>query len=165
MKLSFEGENMIKCFEAPGGVPMLEAYVCPAGVLTIGFGTTKGVKFGHKITPNMAHALFMEDVHEAEMLVSFHVNVPLNQNEFDALVSFVYNVGQGNFEDSTMLRLLNEGKPRDVVAKEFDRWIYANGKVLEGLVKRRETERNLFERPTPPNPASHDESVDLKDYP
>lgn len=121
----------------------LEAYLCPAGVWTIGYGHTRGVKPGDKCTKEQANDYLLDDLRDAENAVNVMVKSSLNQNQFDALVSFVYNLGSGNFKDSTLLRKLNE---RDYLgaANEFKRWNKAGGKVLNGLIKRRESEANLF---------------------
>lgn len=121
----------------------LEAYLCPAGVWTIGYGHTKGVKKGDFITLEEAEMLLREDVKDAENAVNKYVKVGINQNQFDALVSFVFNLGSGNFKTSTLLRKLNTGDYLGA-ANEFKRWNKAGGKVLNGLVKRREDEANLF---------------------
>lgn len=121
----------------------LEAYKCPADVWTIGYGHTRGVIPGDVITKKEAEAFLSEDVEDAESAVNEYVNVKLNQNQFDALVSFVYNLGAGNFKSSTLLRKLNQGDYLGA-ANEFERWNKAGGKVLNGLVRRRKAESNLF---------------------
>lgn len=121
----------------------LEAYKCPAGVWTIGYGHTRGVIPGDVITEAEAEALLAEDLEDSEDAVRAFVNVELNQNQFDALVSFVYNLGSGNFNSSTLLRKLNNGDYLGA-ANEFNRWNKAGGVVLSGLVRRRNAEANLF---------------------
>lgn len=121
----------------------LEAYKCPADVLTIGYGHTKKVSAGDVITEGEADILLALDVQDAERAVNAYVDVDINQNQFDALVSFVYNLGAGNFKSSTLLRKLNQGDYLGA-ANEFQRWNKAGGKVLRGLVRRREAEANLF---------------------
>lgn len=139
MKISQKGINLIKRFEGCE----LEAYRCPAGVWTIGYGHTSGVKEGMKITQQEAEELLKQDLVAYENAVLKNVTTALNQPIFDALVSFTYNLGEGNLRSSTLLKLLNS---RDYygASKEFEKWNKASGKVLEGLVKRREAERNLF---------------------
>lgn len=111
---------------------------------TIGWGTTRGVKPGMTITQEEADLLFDEDVNAAAREVSRLVRVPLNQNQFDALVSFDYNVGQAQFGASTLLRLLNEGE-YEGAAGQFGRWVKGgSGDTLPGLVRRREAERAMF---------------------
>lgn len=121
----------------------LEAYKCPADVWTIGYGHTRGVIPGDVITEKEAEIFLAEDLEDAESAVNEYVEVKLNQNQFDALVSFVYNLGAGNFKSSTLLRKLNAGDYLGA-ANEFKRWNKAGGKVLNGLVRRRAAECNLF---------------------
>lgn len=139
MKISQKGIDLIKRFEGC----RLEAYKCPAGVWTIGYGHTNGVKEGMKITQQEAEKLLKQDLVVYENIVLESVTTALNQPIFDALVSFTYNLGGGNLKSSTLLKLLND---RDYygASKEFEKWNKASGKVLVGLVKRREAERNLF---------------------
>jgi lysozyme len=123
----------------------LKAYRCAGGAWTIGFGSTKGVRPLMEITQEEADERLTRDLRTAEDAVNRLVHVPLTQNAFDALCSFTFNVGSSALADSTLLRLLNE---RDYAgaAKEFDKWVFAKGKRLKGLVLRREAERRLFER-------------------
>ena len=109
-----------------------------------GYGTTAGVKQGQTITKERADELLREDVARFEAQVLRLVKVPLTQGQFDALTSFVYNLGAGNLGNSTLLRLLNAGDYKGAAA-QFDRWNKAGGKVLAGLVRRRAAERALFE--------------------
>lgn len=132
-------ENLIKKAESL----RLEAYKCPAGVPTIGWGHTKGVKMGQKITKQQAEKLLKEDLNKMASVVKKHVKVEINQNQFDALVSFVFNVGEDAFKNSTMLNLINQ-KDFKGASKEFQRWVHADGKKLEGLVVRRENEKKMF---------------------
>ena len=122
----------------------LEAYLCPAGVWTIGYGHTgPDVWPGLVITEKWAEQLLEEDLKRFEAYVSGYVRVDLTQDQFDALVSFTYNVGAEAFKNSTLLRKLNAGD-YEGASKEFTRWNKSKGKVLPGLVKRREKERKLF---------------------
>lgn len=142
MRTSAAGRRLIKEHEGE----KLTAYVCPAGVLTIGVGHTgKDVKPGMTITAEESDKLLQSDLQSAEQAVIRMVKVAITQNQFDALVSFVFNVGAGAFRSSTMLRLLND---RDYfgTADEFPRWNKGGGKVLPGLTKRRAAERALFLR-------------------
>lgn len=139
MNVSETGIELIKKFEGC----VLKAYKCPAGVWTIGYGHTSGVKEGQTITKAQAEELLKLDLKQFEIGVNNLVNVPLNQNQFDALVSFCYNLGAGNLKSSTLLKLLNKGNYIGA-AEQFDRWIYARGKKLSGLVKRRSAEKELF---------------------
>jgi lysozyme len=138
-KMQTVNYEIIKQFEGL----RLEAYKCPADVWTIGYGHTNKVKQGDVITEGEADILLALDVQEAERAVSSYVDVDINQNQFDALVSFVYNLGAGNFKSSTLLKKLNQGDYLGA-ANEFHRWNKAGGKVLRGLVRRREAEANLF---------------------
>lgn len=113
---------------------------------TVGWGHTgPEVVEGYTITLPKAEELLSSDLRTAEGYVNRLVKVKLAQNQFDALVSFVYNVGGGNFESSTLLRLLNSGD-YEGAADQFKRWNKAKGIVLNGLVTRREEERELFLR-------------------
>lgn len=137
------GKNLIKQFEGFRA----EAYLCPAGVMTIGYGTTKikghKVKEGMKITSEEADVFLEEDLKTFEDVVNRLVLVDLTQNQFDALVSFVYNLGPSNFEKSTLLKKVN-AKAFDVAAEEFLKWDKAGGNRLPGLTRRRKAERVLF---------------------
>lgn len=140
MNISQKGIDLIKNFEGC----RLTAYRCPANILTIGYGHTgSDVVTGQKITQEQAEKLLKSDLLVHCNNVSRLVKAPLTQNQFDALVSFEFNVGYGNFASSTMLKLLNQKKYREAAA-QFDRWVYANRKVLAGLVKRRAAEKALF---------------------
>jgi len=140
MHTSQKGLDLIKSFEGL----RLSAYKDVAGVVTIGYGTTSGVKMGDTITKERAEELLREDVARFEAQVQRLVKVPLTQGQHDALVSFVYNLGPGNLSNSTLLRLLNSGDYNGAAA-QFDRWTKAGGKTLAGLVRRRAAERALFE--------------------
>lgn len=122
----------------------LEAYKCPAGVWTIGYGHTRNVHQGDSITASEAERRLREDVRDAEDDLTRLVRVPLSQGQHDALVSFVFNLGGEALEESTLLRKLNAGDFTGA-AKELDRWVHSDGKVLPGLVTRRAAERELFE--------------------
>ena len=139
MKTSNNGINLIKQFEGCA----LSAYTCPAGVWTIGYGHTKDVKQGMKITTNKATSLLKEDLSTYENYVNKYVKVKLNQNQFDALVSFTFNCGGGALKSSTLLKKLNKGDYTGA-ANELLRWNKANGKILAGLTRRRKAEKALF---------------------
>lgn len=139
MKTSETGLNLIKKFEGFRA----EAYKCPAGVWTIGYGHTNGVKKGMIIDELKAGTFLSIDVQKYEYAINTSVKVKLNQNQFDALVSFVYNVGTGAFKKSTMLKFLNE-KHFPLAAGQFDRWNKVKGVVCQGLVNRRKSEKELF---------------------
>lgn len=113
-------------------------------VPTIGFGSTKDVKLGDRITVTRGLVRLKEDATEAEKAVRKCAPVPMFQHEFDAWVSFTFNVGSGAFCSSTAAKLLNEGKYAEACA-QMDRWVYQGKNVLPGLVKRRAEERKLCE--------------------
>jgi len=121
----------------------LEAYICPGGKWTIGYGHTGGVREGDTITKEAAEKLLLEDVETREIAVKRYIMAPLSENQFSALVSLTYNIGAHALEQSTLRRKLNSGDYRGA-ADEFDRWKHSRGKVLEGLVKRRRAEKDLF---------------------
>jgi lysozyme len=143
MKTSGEGVALIKKFEGC----KLEAYQCSASVWTIGWGTTKGVKEGDTCTQDEADAFLEDDLFEFEKAVHKHVNVSLKQNEFDALVSWVYNLGGTNLRESTLLVRINDNtdSSRADIPYQIRRWNRADGKVLDGLVRRRKAEALLWE--------------------
>ena len=140
MKISQEGIDLIKHFEGCE----LESYRCSANVLAIGYGTTKNVVEGMKISQHQAEELLMKDLEEFEEYVEDLIDVPLEQNQFDALVAWTYNLGPTNLKTSTLRKVLNKGAYDDV-AEQIKRWNKANGKVLKGLVRRRNAEAKLFD--------------------
>ena len=140
MQISKAGLDLIKQFEGL----YLKAYRCPAGVPTIGYGHTAGVAMGQTITQQQADDYLRRDVRMFERAVERLVKVPLTQGQFDALVSFAFNLGEGALAQSTLLRLLNAGDYAGAAA-QFDRWNKSGGRVLPGLVRRRAAERALFE--------------------
>lgn len=140
MKTSIEGLALIKKFE---GLE-LEAYKCAAGVWTIGYGHTKDVQEGDVWSESHADHMLEVELEEFEAYINDNVTAPLSQNQFDALVSWVYNLGPANLKASTMLKVLNSGDYEGVPA-QIKRWNKAGGKVLEGLIRRREAEALLFE--------------------
>tara|TARA_R100001079_G_scaffold108778_1_gene79973 strand:- start:338 stop:781 length:444 start_codon:yes stop_codon:yes gene_type:complete len=140
MKISAEGLALIKKFEGCE----LEAYQDAVGVWTIGYGHIKGVKEGMTITKQQAEEMLLEELVEYENYVLEAVNHQLDQCMFDASVSWTYNLGPSNLNASTMLKVLNAGD-YDGVPEQIKRWNKAGGKVLTGLVRRREAEALLFE--------------------
>jgi lysozyme len=136
---------------SPGGLAFTEyfegcrlaAYQCEAGVWTIGYGHTKGVKPGQWCTREQAEQWLIDDVAGAEAAVNRLVKVPINQAQFDALVDFVFNLGEGNFAGSTLLKRLNAGDYAGAGA-QFGAWVRAGGHVSNGLVKRRKDNEELF---------------------
>jgi len=139
MEISQEGLALIKKFEGCE----LEAYKCAAGVWTIGYGSTKGVKEGDSISQEDADKLLTHEMKEYEGYINDLVEVDLEQNQFDALVSWVFNLGPANLKSSTLLKVLN-AKDYEGVPAQIKRWNKAGGKVLQGLVRRREAESLLF---------------------
>lgn len=142
MRISQKGIDLIKKFEGL----RLRSYICAAGVLTIGYGHTgPDVYPNQQITEEEAENLLWRDTESAQQTVSSFVKVNLNQNEYDALVSFTFNVGPTAFVNSTLLKLLNSGSDRKVVSSELLRWVKAGSdKPVPGLVRRREAEKALF---------------------
>lgn len=149
MDLSERGRKLIFDFEgrhtklADG---RYKAYRCPANVPTIYCGLTKGIKDGMVITEAQGEKMFAKELATYEDAVERLVTVPLNQNQFDALTSFVYNVGIGAFGKSTLLKVLNQGK-YDQVPGQLLRWNKGGGRVLAGLTRRRKAEGALFLAP------------------
>ena len=139
MQTGTAGIELIKSFE---GI-RLNAYKDSAGVWTIGYGHTNNVYNGMTITSEEAETLLKNDLKQFEYYVNTYVSVNINQNQFDALVSFTYNVGGGAFKQSTLLEKLNNGDMNGA-ADEFGKWIYAGGIKLNGLIRRRNAERELF---------------------
>lgn len=115
---------------------------------TIGYGSTSGVRKGMTITKEQAEARLVQDLTHAEDTVSRLVMVPLNDNQFGALVSFVFNIGSGAFASSTLLRKLNAGDYSSVPA-QLARWNRNDGSVMAGLTKRRAAEAKLWATPAP----------------
>ena len=139
MRTSEEGVALIKKFEGCE----LSSYQCSAGVFTIGYGHTLGVEDGDSCTQEEADQMLVDDLEEFENYVNDIVETELTQNEFDALVSFSFNVGLGNFQSSTLRSKLNR-KDYEGAANEFWKWRRAGGRILPGLVKRRADEKALF---------------------
>jgi lysozyme len=141
MKTSQHGIDLIKAFEGFRG----EAYLCPAGVWTFGYGTTKAVAQGDTCSEEVGESLLRRDVSAFERAVTRLVKVPVSQNQFDALVSLAYNIGVEALRKSTLIAFLNQGKYHDAAA-QFLRWNRGGGRILPGLVRRRTAERELFLR-------------------
>ncbi len=139
MKPSNKSIELVKHFEGFESA----AYLCPANVWTIGYGRTKNVREGDVITEIRAERDLLEELEEFGEQVLSVVDVELNQNEFDALTSWTYNLGVGNLRSSTLLKKLNAGD-KNSVPSEMLRWNKANGKVLNGLTRRRQAEADLW---------------------
>lgn len=146
LKLSDAGAAIIKNDEDSRGPALVAFKPTPNDVWTLGWGHTRGVCEGDTCTVEQAQAWFIEDMTWAQAAVLGAVTVPLNQNQFDALVSFTENEGATAFEESTLLRLLNAGDYAGAAA-QFSRWIYQRGQILPGLVTRRNQEAALFNTP------------------
>ena len=153
MKTSKAGLLLIKKYEGlvdgDPNTPGLDPYLCPAGVPTIGWGSTRDLR-GNRITmehnpilEGVAQALFEKEVEEVERSVTRLIRVPLNENQFSALVSFTYNLGSGNLQSSTLRQKLNRGN-YEGAANEFWKWRRAGGRILKGLVLRRASEAAMF---------------------
>ena len=144
MSVSNLGVDLICGFEGK----RLVAYDDGVGIWTIGFGTTiypNGirVKKGDTCTEAQAKIYMQNDLKKFEYAVNSAVNIPLNQNQYDALVSLTYNIGAAAFSKSTLVKKLNTGDIRGA-ADQFDVWINAGGKRMQGLVNRRTKEKALF---------------------
>jgi lysozyme len=142
VKISETGVNLIKSFEGL----RLESYLCPVGVWTIGYGHTgDDVSPEMKITEDRANKMLRRDLVKFEQGVDLLITVPLNQQQFDALVSFAFNCGLGSLEESTLRkRLNNKEDPNKVAQEELPKWVKGDGVVLPGLVERRKKEVELF---------------------
>ena len=146
LKLNNEGYKLITKHEGL----VLKPYLCPAKVPTIGYGNTyyeNGTKvtlLDKPITKERAFEMFKEIADRFAKAVSQSVTSNVNQNQFNALVSFAYNVGVANFKKSTLLKLVNANPGNPQIKNEFMKWTKANGVVLGGLVKRRTDESNIY---------------------
>ena len=145
MKVNKQGIQLVKSFEGC----FLNAYLCPAKVWTIGYGNTKyqngtAVKQGDKITQEQAETLLSDILAEFSKDVSKLIKVELNDNQFSALVSFAFNLGVGALSKSTLLKKVNANPNDKTIESEFMKWVSAGGKRLNGLVRRRTAESNLY---------------------
>ncbi|MDX2027717.1 MAG: lysozyme [Alphaproteobacteria bacterium] len=141
-RMNAAGVELIKIYEGLHLTP----YLCPGKIWTIGYGHTRTVRSGMVITPEQADQFLNDDLRLVERAVQRLVQVPLNDNQFAALVSFAFNVGIANFERSTLLTLLNRGWYEQVPA-QLMRWNRASGEVLGGLSRRRAAEGRLWSMP------------------
>ena len=140
MRISYLAFEAIKNFEGL----RLEAYEDPAGVLTIGYGHTGSDVFeGDRISKYWAESTLKKDVMEVERQID-ELDLDLTQGQLDALVSFTFNLGIGRLKSSTLLKVIREGGSKNAIKKEFKRWVYAGGKRLRGLERRREWEAKRF---------------------
>lgn len=146
MIITDRGIELIKKFEGFSAKP----YLCAAGVPTIGYGSTyyeNGVSVSLKdseITEEWAEELLLSTLDVYEKAINSMVISHISQNQYDALVSFVYNVGVTNFKKSSILKIVNVDPNDPKIATEFGRWVRANGKIIKGLVKRRQLEAELY---------------------
>lgn len=138
MKISDKGLNMIRGFEGL----VLQSYKCPAGVWTIGYGHTHNVKQGQKINVELANSFLLEDLEPIEKLIE-SLELDLNQNQYDALCSWIFNLGAYAFTSSTLYHKIKD-KDMDGIKIQWMRWINVNGKPSMGLKHRRELELDLF---------------------
>lgn len=150
MNISDDGLRLIRSFEGyhtKQDDGSCVAYLCPAGVPTIGHGLTEGVRLGMRMTADEAETALRKEIAKHEAAVSRLVTVEISQNEFDAMTSLSYNIGAGALERSSVLKRLNRGD-RAGAAQAFSMWNKGGGKVLPGLVSRRAREAALFLKPS-----------------
>lgn len=137
--------NLIKKYEGFRS----KAYLCPAGVWTIGYGTTvypdgSRVRKSDKFDEWQCEAFFLHDVNKFSKIIDAFTTDKVNQNQFNALVVFAYSVGAEALRKSTLLKMVNENPNNPKIKGEFLKWVYADGKKLFGLVKRRNEEADLY---------------------
>lgn len=144
MTISEQGLALIRKFEGFSATP----YICPAGLKTIGYGHVirEGETLPEKvISREQGEIILKQDVRLYSEAIALLVSVPLNQNQFDALISLIYNIGVYAFEKSSLLRFLNQGD-FEKTAAEFNRWVYVKKQKNRGLIARRAVESQLFSR-------------------
>lgn len=139
MTTSSKGLRLIKGFEGL----RLESYKCPAGVWTIGYGHTKGIKPDMVIDQSKADEYLIEDIAPIERFLNA-LKINFRQEQFDALVSWIFNIGVGDFKGSTLFKKISADAPDEEITDQIIRWVYAGGKPLPGLKKRRIAEANMF---------------------
>ena len=139
---SQQGIDLIKRFEGFSA----SVYRCPAGYPTIGYGhlVKEYELFDRPISKSLAEKLLRHDVRFAERAVSRLIRVPLSQGQFDSLVSFTFNLGSGALQRSTLRRVINRGHHHEV-PRQLNRWVWAGGRKLKGLIRRREAEVLLYQ--------------------
>src|SRR5574344_35140 len=141
MITSEKGIELIKSFESL----RLKAYKCPSGVWTIGYGHTKDVKATMVISPQRAERLLKEDITQTETQVKkMTYYISLTQGQFSALVSFAFNVGIGALMGSTLLKKVRQNPQDPAIRDEFGKWVKSKGVTLQGLVRRRKAEADLY---------------------
>lgn len=141
MTTSQAGRDLIKKYEGL----RLKAYKCPAGVWTVGYGHTRGVTSSTEISQSMADLFLLDDIRPLERYIN-KLGINFRQGQFDAIVSFMFNLGEGNFNKSTLKKKILAGGNDEDIAAEFKKWNKAGGKVLDGLTKRREEEAEMWLR-------------------
>ena len=139
MTTSQKGIDLIKEFEGC----VLKAYKCPAGVWTIGYGTTQGVRPNMVITQAQAETFLKRDIKPVESVLN-GMGINYTQGQFDALVDFIYNLGEGNFKKSTMYKNIMARKSNVEITDQMVKWVNAGGRPLAGLMRRRVAEANMF---------------------
>ena len=141
MIISQKGLDLIKKFEGFSD----KEYICPAGKATIGYGHAilASESFEEPMTRKEAEDLLKKDLEPRQKSLNSFLKVNINQNQFDALISLIYNIGTGNFQKSTLLKFVND-RLFDKVPDQFRRWSYVNGKISKGLANRREEEIKLW---------------------
>ncbi len=140
MHASKEAISLIKDFEGL----RLKGYLCPAGIRTIGYGHVLAVnETFDNIDALEAEELLFQDILKAEAIVSRNIKIDLNQGQFDALISFTFNLGAASLQRSTMRQKINRHEHEEI-PKELMRWIYAGGRMLSGLVRRRGAEAEMY---------------------
>ena len=144
MKTSERGIDLLKVLEEGRGFSS-KSYICSAGKRTIGYGHVilPDDNITEPITEDQAEDILEKDVMLAENAINKYVKIPLTQNQFDALVCFVFNVGRTNFKTSTLLKFINE-QLWDKIPKQFMRWVYHDKKLIKGLENRRKIEVRLW---------------------
>lgn len=148
MKITQPSANCIQLLEKLEGLK-LDAYLDSGGVPTIGIGTIiypngQRVKMGDKITADQAHEYCLHDLAGTALAIDALSRDDINQNQFDALCSFVYNVGIGAYRDSTLRKLVNGNPNNAEIRAEFMKWKYVRGLVIPGLITRRTKEADLY---------------------
>lgn len=143
MRTGSAGLNLIKRFEGFSATP----YLCPANIRTIGYGhviLTHERESLTQVDEVQAERLLVHDVRAAERAVQNLITIPLRQNQFDALVCFTFNLGSGTLQRSTLRRFINRGDEEEAVAGQWMRFVWAGGRKLSGLLRRREAELTLY---------------------
>jgi len=141
MRTSNKGIDFIKSFEQFSP----KTYICAAGIPTIGYGHAikRGEHF-ESLSQSQAEEVLMHDLYETEKSIFRNIIAPLRQNQFDALASFAFNLGGGSLQRSSLRQKINYGSDEDEIHNEFTKWVYAGGRKLVGLIRRREAEAAMY---------------------